>query len=269
MAKTGATSVVASGGAEKTSYDGLIGCFGAGGDGATKKSKAEHQGSAGALEAGSNRLKHGDDPIVRAKLSQALCMIGNMSAGPTTTPPAKTTNRKTTNGKTRSGRHLQLVFSAPPEATTDVAPVTWSGSAVGGRSSLSGSLTASLSPSARRLRRSVLAAGLAKGIPVDATAVTVILAAKMSCHTVPAHLFTEDMVWQLVWIDVFTWCATRRIPVPEGLAEALWDILNHLESTNGFHSDSDAVELLRGPLMSSAGLAADGSARHPTDRQNA
>ena len=204
-----------------------------------------------------------------------------MSAGPTTSA------RPCTSG---TGRHLQLVFSAPApttrlsDDTSDTDPsdgrprsgassgsrsgASWSG--IASASGCASSVTASiLSPPARALRRDVLTAGLARGVPVDGHAVTVILAAKLSCHVVPVHLFTEDMIWQLVWVDVFTWCATRRLPVPDRLAETLWDILNHLEEAGGFHEESDVVDLLRSPLMSSAGLSADGSARHPTGRRNA
>lgn len=128
---------------------------------------------------------------------------------------------------------------------------------------------AQLSRPARTLRRQILAEGLASGSPVDANALSAILAAKIVNHPVPVNLFTEDMVWQLVWIDVFAWCANRGLRLPDDVPETLWTLLNHLHASGELHEQSSPIAELRGPLQSSAGLGSDGSSRKPTGRRNA
>lgn len=126
-----------------------------------------------------------------------------------------------------------------------------------------------LPPAARSLRRRVLAAGLASGCPVDANALSAILAAKVVNHPAPINQFTEDMVWQLVWIDVFSWCSIRGVVVSDVVSETLWTLINFLAEANELHPDSSPVADLLGPLQSCGGLGADGMSRTPTDRRNA
>jgi len=120
-----------------------------------------------------------------------------------------------------------------------------------------------LPPPARAMRRQVLANALAVGSPLDADAVSLVLAAKLRNHGVPLDMFTEDIVWQLLWLDVFDWCAARNQTVPEGMAEVLWQMLDHLVATVGLHPDSDPLTILREPLRSCGGLGPTGQSRKP------
>lgn len=126
-----------------------------------------------------------------------------------------------------------------------------------------------LPPVARRLRRRILANALAVGAPLDDDAVSLVLAAKVASHGIPIDLFTEDTVWQLLWLDVFDWCSARNQPVPDGMAEVLWQMLDHLAATDSLHPGSDPLNILREPLLSSGGVGPTGQTRKPTGRQKA
>lgn len=167
--------------------------------------------------------------------------------------------------------HLSLVFSAAESAGEASGNAPARSGAAGGRIAhlRRARDQVQLSPSSRALRRAVQAWALANGTPVNVDALSMVLAAKVANHVVPVALFTEDMVWQLLWIDVFTWCANRNLDVPDDIAVTLWAVLSYLDEVDGFHADSDPVAELRSPLMSSAGLGPNGDVRHPTGRRNA
>lgn len=142
--------------------------------------------------------------------------------------------------------HLQLVHSRPAgDPEHQVRNVT-------------------LTPSALRLRTQVLRRGLATGVPIDIDALTAVLGAKMSGDARPVNHFTEEVVWQLIWVDVFAWCTNRGLDVPDGVLDALWALVNHLEEIEGFHPDSESFEDLQLPLLSSGGLDQSGRRRAKT-----
>lgn len=102
---------------------------------------------------------------------------------------------------------------------------------------------------------------MAAGEPLDPQAVDVVLSAKTVNHPGPIELFTEHMVWQLVWVDIFTWCSHRNVDVPISITDALWALLTYLESAGRLHCDSDPIDALRQPLITSGGLDTAGRGR--------
>ncbi len=105
--------------------------------------------------------------------------------------------------------------------------------------------TANLGLESRRLLNELLRARLATGQPVDADAARVVLAARQNHHVGPAHRFTAELIWQLVFVDILSWCRTRRLNVPDGIAAALAAIVTHLHTTGQLHPSSDSIgELL-------------------------
>jgi len=110
---------------------------------------------------------------------------------------------------------------------------------------------------------------MSSGATVDPDALSAIMSAKSMHHRVPLTLFTEDIVWQLLWIDVHQWCSRRRVPVPESVPHTLWNLLSHLHDTQQLAPGSDSIELLHGPIVSNCAFDEQGRSRHPTGRRNA
>lgn len=119
-----------------------------------------------------------------------------------------------------------------------------------------------LPPHVRQLRRTILAEALAQGTPINPDAVSVILAAKMASDA-PLMLFTEDIVWDLVWFDICNWCGLRRLDIPWGITEAMWFVLHFLTFQELLDPASDHVEDLCAPLQTSSGLDGAGQPRFP------
>jgi len=81
-------------------------------------------------------------------------------------------------------------------------------------------------------------------------------------------LFTEDIVWQLLWVDVVSWCNGRNVPVPDQVAETLWFLVTHLDASDQLVPGSDPLAFLQSPLVAAGGLDKKGKARHPAGRCN-
>ena len=92
---------------------------------------------------------------------------------------------------------------------------------------------------ARDLYREVLQASLASQIPINPDALRVILATKQTTTASPARSFSATGIWQLLFVDVVTWCRNRQLAVPEGCASALLRVIEHLDTTDTFDQDSD------------------------------
>lgn len=197
-----------------------------------------------------------------------------------------TSNRKsrapkaTPGGRTAPGsRHLRLVHSAPAAATNAPADdqPTDAAAELGlfpdeptvPHADRRARDHAPLSPLGKSLRREVLVSGMSSGATVDPDALSAIMSAKSMHHRVPLTLFTEDIVWQLLWIDVHQWCSRRRVPVPESVPHTLWNLLSHLHDTQQLAPGSDSIELLHGPIVSNCAFDEQGRSRHPTGRRNA
>ena len=97
---------------------------------------------------------------------------------------------------------------------------------------------------ARDLYRHVLQFALETGTAVDADALRVVLATKQTTSAAPVRAFSATAIWQLMFVDVVTWCRNRQLDVPVGCSVALIRIVDYLEHTSTFdpHSDS-AIQL--------------------------
>ena len=117
-------------------------------------------------------------------------------------------------------------------------------------------------PQARALRRAVLAAALEAGEPIDPDAISAILAAKLATGT-PMYWYSEELVWDLLWFDIGSWCGHRRLEVPRGVPRALWFLLHWLFETDRIDPASDSLDELTEPLLTAGGLDLEGQPRTP------
>lgn len=143
---------------------------------------------------------------------------------------------------------LSILGRVPPAASTAVA--TGTGTAPPG--SPAGQL-----PTAGE----VVAWAFARGRPVRAPAMRAVVAAA-SGRTV----WTQEAVTELVWAGVVRTCRARGEAVPDGVAEALWVLLDHLDHSGRLAPGSDGLGALRRPLRIWSGLDERGQAR-PTARR--
>ena len=100
---------------------------------------------------------------------------------------------------------------------------------------------ATLGGDARVLYREVLQASLEHGVSLNADALRVILATKQGTQPTSARTFTAAGIWQLMFVDVVTWCRNRQLEVPPGCAAALCAVLQHLDETDTLDPASDFV----------------------------
>lgn len=222
--------------------------------------------------------KRTEEHRIGPKLSHPFAIVKAMSAGFTSNRKSQQ-GRKAAPGETtdRGPRHLRLVHSAPatapafgvhePDTAADLGLVADETTVPA--SDRRARDHAPLSPLGKGLRREVLISGMSSGATVDPDALSAILSAKSMHHRVPLTLFTEDIVWQLLWIDVHQWCGRRRVPVPESVPHTLWNLLSHLHDTQQLALGSDSIELLHGPIVSNCAFDEQGRSRHPTGRRNA
>lgn len=94
---------------------------------------------------------------------------------------------------------------------------------------------------ARELYRQVLESALASGQLLDRDALRVVLATKQATTATPIRAFTASQIWQLMFVDVVTWCRNRKLEVPYRAAGALIQVIDHLDATGGFAAPSDPV----------------------------
>lgn len=105
---------------------------------------------------------------------------------------------------------------------------------------------ASLGFAGRQLHRDVLQFALSTGRTIDADALRVVLATKQTHDPGDARRVTAAGVWQLLFVDVVTWCRNRRLPTPDGVSAAVESLIDYLEATQTFAAGSDSPAALRG-----------------------
>lgn len=97
---------------------------------------------------------------------------------------------------------------------------------------------------ARTLYQQVLQAALAEGETVDPDALRVVLAAKQATTASPMQAWTGSGIWQLMFVDIVSWCRNRRLDVPPTCARALAATITYLDQTNALHATSDDIHEL-------------------------
>lgn len=78
--------------------------------------------------------------------------------------------------------------------------------------------------SLRRLYKHTLLTTLREGVPVDPTALVVVLSVIDDCATDPLY-FCPESVEQLLWCEITSFCAQHEIQVPTGCGAALFAVL--------------------------------------------
>lgn len=95
---------------------------------------------------------------------------------------------------------------------------------------------------ARSLYREVLRTSLSAGQAIDPDALRVVLAALRASHAGPIRRFTGSLIWQLLFIDVITWCRNRHLDPPQGCVEALAATIRHLELSGTLDVSSEHID---------------------------
>lgn len=95
---------------------------------------------------------------------------------------------------------------------------------------------------ARALYRDVLEFAFEHQTTIDPDALRVALATKQATTAVSARAFSATGIWQLMFVDIVTWCSNRKLDVPVGCATALIRVLDYLEATSSFDDLSDRVD---------------------------
>lgn len=121
-----------------------------------------------------------------------------------------------------------------------------------------------LGRAARHLQRCTLQHALANGHPVTADAVRVLLAVKQTTQAGEIKRFTCTGIWQLLFVDVVTWCRNRRLPVPADTAKALIAIIAYLDASDGFAEGSDTAAALFDAVDECTGGLTEPAPREPT-----
>jgi len=97
---------------------------------------------------------------------------------------------------------------------------------------------------ARALYQQVLQAALARGGTLDPDALRVVLAAKQATTATPMQAWTSSGIWQLMFVDIVSWCRNRRLDVPPTCARALAATVTYLDQSNTLHETSDDIHEL-------------------------
>jgi hypothetical protein len=95
---------------------------------------------------------------------------------------------------------------------------------------------------ARELYRDVLEFAFEHQTTIDPDALRVVLATKQATTAAPGRAFSATGIWQLMFVDIVTWCTNRKLDVPLGCATALIRVVEYLEATSSFDELSDRVD---------------------------
>ncbi|MFT4597315.1 MAG: hypothetical protein ACI9TF_001563 [Paracrocinitomix sp.] len=95
---------------------------------------------------------------------------------------------------------------------------------------------------ARELFGQVLQFALQHRVMIDADALRMVLGTKQSLSGAPAHAFSAEGIWQLMFVDVVASCRNRKLDVPIGCADALLFTIEYLEASQSFHDLNDPVD---------------------------
>jgi hypothetical protein len=126
-------------------------------------------------------------------------------------------------------------------------------------------LSDAISPVASAMRSQLLDVrrwALARGAPVDADVLALVLAAKAWLRDEPVTLWRRLDVYQHLWADVRNWCSAFDDGARRG-AQVLWLYFTYLDETGSFAAGSDPIRELRKPLRCYGGLGADGLPEEP------
>ena len=117
-------------------------------------------------------------------------------------------------------------------------------------------------PERHRLHiRMARAWAMARGRPIDAVALAILVLAKEECCDAPLRLWLLDDLAEFVWGHVTQWCAAEGVRRPPDLAEVLWLYLTFLDETGQLEAGSDDLPSLRASLMAYGGLDRFGRSR--------
>lgn len=106
----------------------------------------------------------------------------------------------------------------------------------------------------RRLRAAALELALAHGAAPSPDSITVVLSARAWCDEFASGLWTTEVVRQLLWLDISSWCAAFDIEVPTDVPLALWAVVHALHARGELAPGSDDPAALVAPLVDSAGF---------------
>jgi hypothetical protein len=95
---------------------------------------------------------------------------------------------------------------------------------------------------ARELFGQVLQFALQHRVTIDADALRIVLGTKQSLSGAPAHAFSAEGIWQLMFVDVAASCRNRKLDVPTGCADALLLTIEYLEASQSFHELNDPID---------------------------
>jgi len=98
-----------------------------------------------------------------------------------------------------------------------------------------------LAGDARSLYSQVLQTALVEQVAINPDALRVVLATKQATQACSAHTFTAAGIWQLMFVDVLTWCQNRQLDVPSGCATALQCVLHYLDTHELLASQGDDI----------------------------
>jgi len=107
---------------------------------------------------------------------------------------------------------------------------------------------ANLGLAGRELHRELLQHALRSGRAIDTDALRVVLAAKQANDPGAIRRFTAAGIWQLLFVDVVSWCRNRRLPTPSGVTPAVSLLVDYLESTATLAAGSDSPNALRAAI---------------------
>jgi hypothetical protein len=117
----------------------------------------------------------------------------------------------------------------------------------------------------RRLLAEMREWALEHGRSVDLDLVALVLAAKDRATGQPLHRWARTGVNRCLAVDVPNWCSLAQVLWPEGVPEALWQLLDFLVATDRLDPASDPLAELRKPLQCYGGLDDTGQADQSDD----
>ncbi|MDH3708184.1 MAG: hypothetical protein OES57_19125 [Acidimicrobiia bacterium] len=106
----------------------------------------------------------------------------------------------------------------------------------------------------RRLRSSALEVALAHGARPSPDSVTVVLAARVWCDEFPPGLWTAEIVRQLLWLDIGTWCDEFDVDLPHDVPLAMWAVVTAAHAGGHLAPGSQDLAELLAPLVDSSGF---------------
>lgn len=112
---------------------------------------------------------------------------------------------------------------------------------------------------------------LQSGRPLSPRALEVIIAVKHERRE-PFRYWSEQVVSELLWSGILTWCRAHEVECPPRVAETLWTYLTLLHEKRSFDLGSEPLVRLQKPLVDVGGLTRGGrervvARRHPSEQK--